>query len=323
MHKLRVVFAGTPEFAAEHLQALLNDSAFDVVAAYTQPDRPAGRGKKLQASPVKQLALKHNVVVMQPENFKTEEARQQLAAFNADVMVVVAYGLLLPQAVLDIPRLGCVNVHGSLLPRWRGAAPIQRALWAGDIETGVAIMQMEAGLDTGPVLHEARLPITATDTSASLYQKLAELGPQALVTTLHKLEQYQAQAVVQDNSLATYAKKLSKDEAQLNWQYDAEALERWVRAFNPWPICWLNTTTGDVVKVWRADVVAGTNAPPGTVIAADKAGIVVQTANQALRLLQLQPPGKKPMAAADFLNGRADWFSVGTVLASPAHEANV
>lgn len=323
MHKLRVVFAGTPEFAAEHLQSLLDDNAIDVVAVYTQPDRPAGRGKKLQASPVKQLALQHSLAVMQPENFKTEEARQQLAAFNADVMVVVAYGLLLPQAVLDIPRLGCVNVHGSLLPRWRGAAPIQRALWAGDSETGVAIMQMESGLDTGPVLYEARLPITATDTSASLYQKLAELGPQALVETLHNLEQYQAQAVVQDNSLATYAKKLSKEEAQLKWQLDADVLARWVRAFNPWPICWLYAANGDVVKVWQADVIAGTSAAPGTVIAADKAGIVVQTAKQALRLLQLQPPGKKPMAAADFLNGRADWFSVGTVLASPAHEATV
>ncbi|RUO47970.1 methionyl-tRNA formyltransferase [Pseudidiomarina donghaiensis] len=320
MNKLRVVFAGTPEFAANHLQALLNNSAFDVVAVYTQPDRPAGRGKKLQASPVKLLAENHSLPVMQPVNFKSDEAKAQLADFAVDVMVVVAYGLLLPQAVLDIPRLGCINVHGSLLPRWRGAAPIQRALWAGDSETGVAVMQMEAGLDTGPVLKEARLAIEATDTSASLYTKLAALGPQALVATLSDIENYQAKAVVQDNTLATYAKKLSKEEAQLDWNQSAEVLERWVRAFNPWPICWLKTAAGDVVKIWQADVVPGGQYQAGTIIQADKSGIVVQTAQHALRLLQLQPPGKKPMAAADFLNGRADWLRPGSVLASPAAE---
>lgn len=320
MNKLRVVFAGTPEFAAEHLQALLNDSAIDVVAVYTQPDRPAGRGKKLQASPVKVLAESHRLPVMQPVNFKSDEAKAQLADFAADVMVVVAYGLLLPQAVLDIPRLGCINVHGSLLPRWRGAAPIQRALWAGDSETGVAVMQMEAGLDTGPVLQEARLTIEATDTSATLYSKLAVLGPQALVDTLHNIESCQANAAVQDNALATYAKKLSKEEAQLDWNQPAEVLERWVRAFNPWPICWLTTVTGDVVKVWQADVVPGGQHQAGTIIQADKNGIVIQTAQHALRLLQLQPPGKKPMAAADFLNGRADWFSLGGVLTNPVTE---
>lgn len=320
MNKLRVVFAGTPEFAADHLQALVNDSAIDVVAVYTQPDRPAGRGKKLQASPVKILAEKHNLPVMQPVNFKSDQAKAQLAEFAADVMVVVAYGLLLPQAVLDIPRLGCINVHGSLLPRWRGAAPIQRALWAGDTETGVAVMQMEAGLDTGPVLQEARLTIEATDTSATLYSKLAVLGPQALVDTLHNIESCQANAVVQDNALATYAKKLSKEEAQLDWNQPAEVLERWVRAFNPWPICWLTTVTGDVVKVWQADVVPSNQQQAGSIIQADKSGIVIQTAQHALRLLQLQPPGKKPMAAADFLNGRADWFSPGHVLTSPVTE---
>lgn len=313
-NKMKVVFAGTPDFAAQHLAALLDDAQINVVAVYTQPDRPAGRGKKLQASAVKQLALAHSLPVFQPSSLKTPEAQAELAALHADVMVVVAYGLLLPQAALDIPRYGCINVHGSLLPRWRGAAPIQRALWAGDTETGVAIMQMEAGLDTGPVLHEVRLTITPYDTSASLYEKLAQLGPKALLETLHKLEACTANARVQDNALATHAKKLTKEEAQLDWQQPAATLERWVRAFNPWPMCWLTTAQAEVVKVWRADVVAGSDKPPGTILRADKTGIVIQTTEQALRLLELQPAGKKPMAAADFLNGRSDWFPEASVL---------
>ncbi|SFR55418.1 methionyl-tRNA formyltransferase [Pseudidiomarina maritima] len=313
-NKLKVVFAGTPDFAAQHLAALIDATNIDVVAVYTQPDRPAGRGKKLQASPVKQLALQHALPVEQPESFKQADAQATLANYRADVMVVVAYGLLLPQVVLDTPRLGCVNVHGSLLPRWRGAAPIQRALWAGDHETGVAVMQMEAGLDTGPVLLEARLPILPTDTSETLYSKLAELGPKALCDALHDLERLQQTAVVQDDAQATYAKKLSKEEAQLDWQQPAVALERWVRAFNPWPICWLACDNGEIVKVWRTDVVAGANAAPGTILQADKHGVVVQTTDRALRLLELQPAGKKPMPAADFLNGRSDWFTPGTTL---------
>ncbi|WP_417666057.1 methionyl-tRNA formyltransferase [Pseudidiomarina sp.] len=310
----KVVFAGTPEFAAEHLAALINDEQTEVVAVYTQPDRPAGRGKKLQASPVKQLALQHHLPIHQPQSLRTPDAQAELAAYQADVMVVVAYGILLPQAILDVPRYGCINVHGSLLPRWRGAAPIQRALWAGDAETGVAIMQMEAGLDTGPVLLEARLPITAEDTSATLYDKLAKLGPPALLETLHNLDALQPHAKNQDDAAATYAKKLSKEEAKLDWQQPAAALERWVRAFNPWPICWLVAGQGDIVKVWRADVVPGSNAPPGTVLQADKHGIVIQTADQALRLLELQPAGKKTMPVADFLNGRSDGFVVGSKL---------
>lgn len=317
-NKLRIVFAGTPEFAAAHLAALLSETEFDVVAVYSQPDRPAGRGKKLQASPVKQLAQSHNIPVEQPASFKTEEARAQLAAYQADVMVVVAYGLLLPQAVLDLPRYGCINVHGSLLPRWRGAAPIQRALWAGDTETGVAIMQMEAGLDTGPVLLEQRLAINATDTSATLYDKLAAIGPQALIACLQQLPAILDTMKAQDEAAACYAKKLTKEEAQLDWNQDAETLERWVRAFNPWPICWLRATNNEVVKVWQADVVAGAQQAPGTVLQADKHGIVIQTASQALRLRELQPAGKKAMSAADFLNGRKDWLAVGSQLAQVA-----
>lgn len=317
---MRVIFAGTPDFAARHLQALLDSSDMHVVAVYTQPDRPAGRGQKLQPSAVKQLATQHQLPVEQPVSLKSSEAQAQLANYQADVMVVVAYGLMLPQVVLDTPRYGCINVHGSLLPRWRGAAPIQRALWAGDAQTGVAIMAMELGLDSGPVLASASLPISAEDTSASLYDKLAELGPQALLSCLHQLPAQLAQAQPQDPSLVTYAHKLTKEEAQLDWQQPAAVLERWVRAFNPWPICWLLTASGETVKIWRSSAESSTSrAQPGTILAADKHGIVVQTASGALRLLELQPPGKKPMAAADFLNGRSDWFAVGHCL--PALEA--
>ncbi|TOP13026.1 methionyl-tRNA formyltransferase, partial [Vibrio parahaemolyticus] len=198
---LRIVFAGTPDFAARHLAALLS-SEHEVIAVYTNPDRPAGRGKKLAAPPVKQLALEHNIPVYQPESFKSDEAKQELADLNADLMVVVAYGMLLPQAVLDTPKLGCINVHGSILPRWRGAAPIQRSIWAGDAETGVTIMQMDIGLDTGDMLKIATLPIEATDTSASMYEKLAELGPEALIDCLADIAADKAVPVKQDDELA-------------------------------------------------------------------------------------------------------------------------
>ncbi|MDN7128007.1 methionyl-tRNA formyltransferase [Pseudidiomarina terrestris] len=317
---MRIIFAGTPEFAAGHLTALLDSKAHEVVAVYTQPDRPAGRGKKLQASAVKQVAMAHNIPVEQPLSLKDPDAQAQLASYHADVMVVVAYGLILPAAVLRIPQFGCINVHGSLLPRWRGAAPIQRALWAGDNHTGVAIMQMEAGLDTGPVLLSKELPITADDTSASLYHKLAELGPEALLETLKDLPACLSKAQNQDETQVTYAHKLSKEEAELDWQVPAVALERWIRAFNPWPMAWF-ATAGGPVKVWQAHVVNGDpKAEPGTVVAADKQGIVIQTGEQALAITQLQPPGKKAMAAGDFLNGRADWLPPGAKLQGSAHE---
>ena len=312
---MRVIFAGTPEFAARHLEALLSCADIEVVAVYTQPDRPAGRGQKLQPSAVKQLAQQHGLSVEQPINLKQPAIQQQIATYNADVMVVVAYGLMLPQAVLDLPRYGCINVHGSLLPRWRGAAPIQRALWAGDSETGIAIMAMELGLDSGPVLATTRLTISADDTSASLYDKLAELGPVTLVDCLRQLPQQLARAQAQDEHLVTYAHKLSKEEAQLDWQQPATVLERWVRAFNPWPICWFLTAQGEPVKVWRSSAEAdSSSAEPGTVLAADKQGIVVKTAIGALRLLVLQPAGKKPLNAAEFLNGRSDWLTLGSRL---------
>lgn len=312
---LRIIFAGTPDFAARHLQALI-DSEHDVIAVYTQPDRPAGRGQQLQPSAVKQLALQHNISVLQPKSLKKAPAQQELASLNADLMVVVAYGLILPQVVLDTPKLGCINVHGSLLPRWRGAAPIQRAIWAGDTDTGITIMQMDAGLDTGAMLSKVYCPIKDTDTSASLYDTLAQLGPDALLQALQNLPQLQQQAQPQDNALATYAEKLHKDEALLDFSKSAAALEREIRAFNPWPVSYLNLVQG-TVKVWQATVGASNDGKAaGTVVSADKHGIRIACAEGALVITQLQPPGKKAMSAADFLNGRADWLSQGLKVGS-------
>ncbi|WP_375321442.1 methionyl-tRNA formyltransferase [Aliivibrio logei] len=310
---LRIIFAGTPDFAARHLSALI-DSHHEVIGVYTQPDRPAGRGKKLTASPVKELALEHNIPVFQPENFKTDEAKQELADQNADLMVVVAYGLLLPQAVLDTPKLGCINVHGSILPRWRGAAPIQRSIWAGDAETGVTIMQMDIGLDTGDMLSIATLPIEATDTSASMYNKLAELGPVALVDCLSTIANGTAVAQKQNDELANYAKKLSKEEAKIDWTMDADAIERCVRAFNPWPMSHFSVED-KAIKVWQSRVETYTgNATPGTIIQADKTGIYVATGSNAIVFEQLQVPGKKAMGVKDILNSRKEWFEVGNTL---------
>ncbi|MCG7491306.1 methionyl-tRNA formyltransferase [Vibrio sp. Of14-4] len=310
---LKIVFAGTPDFAARHLAALLS-SEHEVIAVYTQPDRPAGRGKKITASPVKSLAIEHNIPVYQPENFKSDQDKQDLASLKADLMVVVAYGLLLPQAVLDTPKLGCINVHGSILPRWRGAAPIQRSIWAGDEQTGVTIMQMDIGLDTGDMLKIATLPIEPQDTSASMYDKLAELGPKALIDCLGEIANESASAEKQDDDQANYAEKLSKEEARIDWSDDAKHIERCVRAFNPWPIS--HFVAGDKsIKVWQSKVVQqDTNQAPGTIIQADKTGIYVATGKDILVLEQIQVPGKKAMSIQDILNSRANWFEVGTQL---------
>lgn len=311
---MRVIFAGTPDFAARHLLALLDTSDLDVVAVYTQPDRPAGRGKKIQASPVKELALEHNIPIEQPASLKSTDVQTQLASYQADIMVVVAYGLLLPQPVLDIPRLGCINVHGSLLPRWRGAAPIQRAIWAGDCETGVTIMQMDAGLDTGPMLAKAHIAIEKQDTSATLYEKLACLGPTALIETLRKIKIGGIRPVPQEDKFATYAQKLSTEEALLNWHEPAEFLERCVRAFTPWPGSRF-LLRGEAIKLWGCSVAEVPNtAVAGTILRADKQGILVQCGEKALNLEFLQPPGKKAMAAADLLNARREHFIPGHIL---------
>ncbi|WP_324062941.1 methionyl-tRNA formyltransferase [Aeromonas caviae] len=313
MNKLKLIFAGTPDFAARHLAALLS-SGHEVVAVYTQPDKPAGRGQKLTASPVKELALAHDLPIYQPASLRNEAAQTELAALGADLMVVVAYGLILPKAVLDTPRLGCINVHGSLLPRWRGAAPIQRSIWAGDAETGVTIMQMDVGLDTGAMIRKVTCPIASDETSASLYDKLAGLGPQALVDTLDAMAAGDTAAEPQDDALANYAEKLSKEEARIDWSMDAVAIERCIRAFNPWPISWFDVA-GQTVKVWQAEVVAQDHGQAaGTLLKADKQGIEVATGQGVLRLLTLQPPGKKAMSVADLLNSRRDWFEPGTQL---------
>ena len=317
MSTLNIIFAGTPDFAAQHLQALL-DSEHHVIAVYTQPDKPAGRGKKLQASPVKQLAEKHQIPVYQPKSLRKEEVQAELKALNADVMVVVAYGLILPQAVLEAPKYGCLNVHGSILPRWRGAAPIQRAIWAGDQQTGVTIMQMDVGLDTGDMLHKVTTPILPTETSASLYAKLAELAPPALLEVLNGLATQQFKPEKQDESLANYAEKLTKEEAKLDWTLSAAQLERNIRAFNPAPIAYLTVNVNGVeerVKIYQAQVLPHQEKTAGTLLNVSKNGIEIATAEGVLNITQLQPSGKKPMSIQDFLNGRADWFKVGETLA--------
>ena len=298
---LNVIFAGTPDFAAASLQALI-DSEHHIVAVYTQPDRQSGRGKKISMSPVKELALEHNIPVEQPVNFKSDEDQKHLANYGADLMVVAAYGLLLPQRVLDIPKLGCINVHGSLLPRWRGAAPIQRAIQAGDSETGVTIMQMAAGLDTGDMISKAVTPITKDDTGATLHDKLAAQGAELLVETLDRIADGKVEAEPQNDTLATYAHKLNKQEAFIDWSQHADAIERTIRAFNSWPVA--QSKIGDsTVRIWQAEIVRGSsNLLAGTIINADKKGVLVACGQDQLLITELQLPGSRKMPVKDLLN---------------------
>ncbi|MCW8039063.1 methionyl-tRNA formyltransferase [Acinetobacter entericus] len=302
---MKIVFAGTPEFAAEALAALINTD-HEIIAVYTQPDRKAGRGQKLTASAVKQLALEHNLPVYQPLHFKasTEEglaAQKELAELNADIMVVAAYGLILPQAVLDTPKYGCLNIHGSLLPRWRGAAPIQRAIAAGDAETGVTIMKMAAGLDTGDMMYKTICPIDATDTSASLHDKLALQGAEAIVAVLEseeKLKHYLDTREVQDESLTVYAHKLSKAEAKIDWSLDAVGIDRNIRAFNPWPVAFIPLDESNNLRVWDS-MLSEQNAAgkaPGAILCLDSLGVHVACGNEkAVCLTSLQWPGGKAL----------------------------
>jgi methionyl-tRNA formyltransferase len=315
---LRIIFAGTPDFAALHLKAI-NDSEHTLTAVYTQPDRPAGRGKKLQASPVKRVAEEAGLPVYQPDSLKTEDAQRQLAELQADIMVVVAYGLILPQAVLDAPALGCLNVHASLLPRWRGAAPIQRAIEAGDSDTGITIMQMDAGLDTGNMLATARCPIGPHSTAASLHDELATLGAPLLLQVLDNLPAHQHTASKQDDDLATYAKKILKSEAEINWQLNARLLDRQIRAFNPFPICF-TTLDGERVKIWQARQASTVATPeaPGTILRADSQGILVNCGDGQLSIERLQLPGGKPLTAEQLLNARSELFASGNCFISPA-----
>jgi len=296
---MRVIFAGTPDFAAQALNAIL-DAGHDVPLVLTQPDRPAGRGMKLQASAVKQVALAHNLPVFQPERLKDPATHEPIHAAQADVMVVAAYGLILPQAVLDMPRYGCLNIHASLLPRWRGAAPIQRAIEAGDAETGVTIMQMDAGLDTGAMLLAEAIKVGAGETAGELHDRLATLGARLVIDALAQRDTLIP--VAQPTSGVTYAAKISKAEAQLDWAEPAGVLARKIRAFNPFPGATL-PLAGEPVKIWRAEAVTGSG-NPGQILAADANGIVVATNHGALRLTELQKPGGRRVTSAEFLRGK-------------------
>lgn len=308
---MKIIFAGTPDFAAAHLRALIDCGQHEIVAVYTQPDRPAGRGKKLTASAVKQLASEQGLTVLQPPSLKEADAQQQLAGFAADLMIVVAYGLILPQAVLDTPRLGCINVHGSLLPKWRGAAPIQRAVEAGDDETGICIMQMDAGLDTGPVISVARCAIEATDTSGSIYQKLSALGAPTLLAALEKLASGVAVAEQQDDSQSTYASKIDKAEALIDWATPAEILARKVRAFNPFPATFSHIG-GERVKIWAASAnTVDSGQAVGAIVAASDQGILVQTASGQLLINEIQLAGKSKMPVSELLKSKAELFAAG------------
>jgi methionyl-tRNA formyltransferase len=297
---LSLIFAGTPEFSVPALEALIA-SPHRVLAVYTQPDRPAGRGQQVTMSAVKQCALRHELPVEQPQTLKDAAAVERLAQWSADLMIVVAYGLLLPKAVLETPRLGCVNIHASLLPRWRGAAPIQRAIQAGDKETGVTIMQMDVGLDTGPMLLERVTPIGARETAATLHDRLAALGAEAIVEAIDAIAAGTVTSRAQPQEGATYAAKIRKDEALIDWTKPAVEIDRLVRAFNPWPIA-ETRWNAQQLRVWEASPVGTkTSAAPGTVIATSAAGIDVSTGDAVLRLTRVQAAGRKAMPAADFL----------------------
>ena len=309
---MKIIFAGTPEFAVPTLQALL-DSSHEICAVYTQPDRPAGRGRKLTPSPVKALALQHAIPVYQPEHFKQVEDREALQALDADLMVVIAYGLILPQSVLDIPRKGCINVHGSLLPRWRGAAPIHRALMAGDTETGITIMNVVRKLDAGDMLYKIACPITTQDTSSTLHDSLADLGAQGLLHVVEHIDRGSVVAEPQDEALVTYAEKLDKAEAILDWQRPAIELDRQIRGLNAWPVA-QTSFQGETLRVWFSQTIDAFSQglSPGTISTRDHA-LDVATGDGLLRLLEVQLPGGKRVSGKDFLNAHAaDGVTLGS-----------
>lgn len=300
---LRIIFAGTPDFSVPPLRALI-ESEHEVVAVYTQPDRPAGRGRKVALSPVKEVAVNAGIPVEQPLNFKEQADIDQLVSYQADIMVVVAYGLILPMAVLEAPRIDCINIHASLLPKWRGAAPIQRAIQEGDERSGVTIMQMEKGLDTGAMYHIETVDLAEDETGGSLHDRLSTLGAQALMTALPSIVDGSTEPEAQDDSQSVYAHKLNKAEAMIDWRKSALSIERQVRAFNPWPVAQTPYEKGNM-RVWNAYAISGVGGEPGMVMSATKEGIDVATGDGLLRITQLQMPGKRAMSAKDFINANA------------------
>lgn len=313
MSTLNLVFAGTPEFGLPCLEALYA-SQHHLQAIYTQPDRPAGRGRKLQTSAVKEWALNHGLPVYQPLNFRNAESISELAHLKPDVLIVIAYGLILPKAVLDIPRLGCINVHASLLPRWRGASPIQHAILYGDTESGVTLMQMDEGLDTGAMLKKVSCPLSIEETASSLHDKLSQISPQALLDVLEDLAQGRINPQVQNQDLATYASKINKEDAHINWHHSAEAIDCKIRAFNPWPVAFM-LWNGEAVRIHKATCLEESSImSPGTVISLDKKGMIVATQDKQLRIEKIQFPGGKIISIADWLNSGKNCWSVGSIL---------
>jgi len=310
MKKLKIIFAGTPDFAAVALQKLIDQHPqYEIVAVYTQPDRPAGRGRKLTPSPVKTLALKHSIPVEQPLNFKEQESIETLINYQADLMIVAAYGLLLPLSILEAPTQGCLNIHASLLPRWRGAAPIQRAILAGDTETGITIMQMNEGLDTGDMLLKISTPINDNDTGGALHDRLAELGSSAIIDALHLLKNKQLQPEQQDHNLACYAKKLAKSESKIDWSDSANQIDRQIRAFNPWPGSQTNLSD-KIIRIYGAVILEpSSTGTAGEILAYSKEGIDVQCGEGQLRLHKCQLPGSRAMPVSDLYNGHPDLFA--------------
>ena len=310
---MRIIFAGTPDFAVPILQKLI-DSEHEVIAVYTQPDRPAGRGRKLQISPVKELAQSKNIPVYQPASFKDENAIEDLKKLKPDLMVVAVYGLLLPKVVLETPRLGCVNVHISLLPRWRGASPNVQPILAGDKKTGVTIMQMDKGLDTGDMLYKKEYVIEPTDTAKDLRDKLIVLGAQALIEVLPEIEKGTVKRQKQNDAQATHAPKIKKEDAEIDWKKSADEISRMVRAYNPWPVAF-TYYKDELIKIWEAESIIDTLVGhPGQVLNCGKDGIDVAAGVGLLRIKKLQLAGKKILSAQEFLNGNSDWFKVGICL---------
>lgn len=313
MSSLNIVFAGTPEFGLPCLDALIQ-SEHRLKAIYTQPDRPAGRGRKLQASAVKEWAIAHQLPVYQPLNFKSPESIAELAALKPDVMIVIAYGLILPRIVLEIPRLGCINVHASLLPRWRGASPIQHAVLHGDSHSGVTIMQMDAGMDTGEMLCKEEYALSVSETAGSLHDRLAAISAKPLLTTLDALAHHQVQREVQDNYLATYAGKINKEDARINWRDSAKVIDRQIRAFNPWPIAF-TTVDNETLRIHQAQLVdVECSESPGTIISMDKKGMLMATGEKALLVTKIQFPGAKAITIADWLNSGKTSLHCGLIV---------